>query len=99
MTNYEDQRRANVQVVQGEAPDPAACSLIGNCRIADLPHALPKGSPIEVTYAFDESGRVRVSAIDKTGGHEATIEIERRGGLNEKQIDAYAKLASEYVVN
>jgi molecular chaperone DnaK len=97
-TNYENQQRVNVQVVEGDAPDPAACSLIGNCRITDLPANLPQGSPVEVSYAFDKSGRVKVSARDKTGGREATIEIERRGGLNNQQIDAYTKLASEYHV-
>ena len=45
---------------------------------------LPKGSPIEVTYAFDAAGRISVRAKDKTGGKEAAIEIERRGGLNER---------------
>lgn len=97
-TNYENQQRVNVQVVEGDAPDPAACSLIGNCRITDLPTNLPQGAPIEVSYSFDKAGRVRVSARDKTGGREATIEIERRGGLNNQQIDAYTQLASEYHV-
>jgi molecular chaperone DnaK len=94
-TNYENQQRVNVQVVEGDAPDPAACSLIGNCRITDLPPNLPQGAPIEVSYSFDKAGRVKVSARDKTGGREATIEIERRGGLNHQQIDAYTTLASE----
>ncbi len=97
-TNHEGQERVNVQVVEGDAPDPAACSLIGNCRITKLPSNLPKGSPIDVTYAFDKSGRVRVRAFDKTGGREAAIEIDRRGGLTDEQVDLYTKLASEYAV-
>ena len=55
-------------------------------------------APIEVTYSFDAAGRVRVRAFDKTGGREAAIEIERRGGLDEQQIDAYTRLANEYKV-
>jgi molecular chaperone DnaK len=88
----------NVKVMEGDAPDPKACSLIGNCYIYDLPEGLPKGAPIEVTYAFDTSGRVKVTAKDVTGGKEARIEIERGGGLNEEQIDSYAVLASDYKV-
>jgi molecular chaperone DnaK len=98
MTNHEGQERVNIQVIEGDAPDPAACSLIGNCRIFGLPKNLPKGAPIEVTYSFDEAGRVRVQAQDKTGGNAATIEIERRGGLSDQQIDAYTRLASDYTV-
>jgi hypothetical protein len=39
-----------------------------------------------------------VRAKDMTGGREAKIEIERGGGLNDEQIDAYGKLAHDYKV-
>jgi molecular chaperone DnaK len=85
-------------VIEGDAPDPMACSLLGKCRIAALPADLPKGSPVEVTYAFDTSGRITVRAEDRTSGQKASIEIERRGGLDEHQIDAYTRLANEYTI-
>jgi molecular chaperone DnaK len=97
-TVQESQRRVNVQVMEGDAPDPEACSLLGNCRISDLPEKLPKGAPVEVTYAFDTAGRISVTARDKTGGAEAAIEIQRQGALTDDQVDAYSKLAAEYKV-
>jgi molecular chaperone DnaK len=97
-TNHAGQQRVSVQVLEGDAPDPAACSLLGKCRISDLPPELPKGSPIEVTYAFDAAGRITVSARDVTGGRAAAIQIERRGGLTEDQVDAYTHLANDYQV-
>jgi molecular chaperone DnaK len=97
-TVQEAQRRVNVQVMEGDAPDPEACSMLGNCRIFDLPESLPKGSPVEVTYAFDTAGRINVTARDKTGGKEASIEIQRQGTLSEDQVDAFSKLATEYRV-
>jgi molecular chaperone DnaK (HSP70) len=72
---------------------------LGKCRITDLPENLAKGSPVKVTYAFNEAGRISVRACDETGGREAVIEIDRRGGLTEKQIDAFRKLAEEYQVD
>jgi molecular chaperone DnaK len=95
-TNHDDQRRVNVKVMEGDAPDPRACTLIGNCYVHDLPPGLPKGSRVEVTYAFDAAGRVHVRA--RASDREASIQIERRGGLSEAQVDAFAKLASEYTV-
>jgi molecular chaperone DnaK len=71
---------------------------LGKCRITDLPPGLAKGSPVEVTYAFSAQGRVIVTARDKTSGREARIEIERRGGLREEDVDALARLANEYKV-
>jgi molecular chaperone DnaK len=97
-TSHEGQRRVNVKVMEGDAPDPAACSLIGSCYIYDLPENLPKGAPIEVSYSFDLNGRVKVAARDVTGGREARIEIERRGGLDDSQIDNYTVLARQYKV-
>jgi molecular chaperone DnaK len=97
-TNEPNQQRVTIKVIEGDAPDPDACSLIGNCRITELPPNLPKGAPVEVTYAFGTDGRVKVRARDKTGGSEAAIEIQRRGGLDDGQIDAYANLATKYKV-
>ncbi|KKK63180.1 hypothetical protein LCGC14_2996860, partial [marine sediment metagenome] len=97
-TNRDNQPRISVQVIEGDAPDPRACSLLGKCRITDLPENLKKGSPVEVTYSFDSSGRITVEAKDVTAGKQATINIERRGGLDDAQIDAYTRLASEYMV-
>lgn len=97
-TNVPSQQRVSITVVEGDAPDPAACSLLGKCRITDLPEALPKGSPIEVTYAFNQSGRVTVSARDMIGGQSATIKIERRGRLNDRNVDDLAKLMANYCV-
>jgi molecular chaperone DnaK len=97
-TVTENQERVNVSVTEGDAPEPAAVTLIGNCRITSLPKQLPKGSPVEVTYAFDRSGRVRVSAREKTSGQQAAIEIERRSGLDESRLDRYTRLAQDYKV-
>jgi molecular chaperone DnaK len=98
VTTHDKQQRVNIQVIEGDAPDPAACSLLGNCRVTGLSEDLPKGSPIEVTYSFDTAGRIKVRARDKSGGQEATIDIERRSGLDDQQVDAYTSLASDYVV-
>jgi molecular chaperone DnaK len=98
-TSEPNQQRVNIRVIEGDAPDPDACSLLGNCRITGLPENLPKGSPIEVVYAFDASGRVRVRAEDKTGGKAAEIEIERRGGLSANQLADFTALANSYRVD
>jgi len=97
-TNKQDQQRISVQVVEGDAPDPTACLLLGKCKITDLPSNLPLGSLVDVTYSFDKNGRISVAAKEKTGGKEAAIDIERRGTLNDAQIEGFLKLAAEYTV-
>lgn len=97
-TKEPGQTRVSIKVTEGDAPDPAAVSLIGTCRITNLPENLPQGSPIDVTYSFDTAGRICVKARDRTGGREASIEIERRSGLNSEQIDQFTQLAHDYKV-
>ena len=97
-TNKENQERISIQVLEGDAPDPKACSVLGKCRITDLPPNLPKGSLVEVTYAFDKSGRISVTAREKTSGHEAKINIERKGILTDNQIEDLTHLAEEYQI-
>jgi molecular chaperone DnaK len=98
VTNKPGQKRVHVKVLQGEAPDPSACVQIGDCRITGLPENLPQGSPVEVIYRFDESGRISVRAEEKTGSVSATTEIERQGALDDAKIDVLADLANTYRV-
>ena len=43
-TNTAGQHRIHVEILEGDAIDPAACELIGDFRITNLPQSLPKGS-------------------------------------------------------
>ena len=98
-TNTDGQQRIHVEILEGDAIDPAACELIGDFRITNLPQALPKGSPIEITYSYDSSGRISATAKELTGNNQASAEIVRDSGLNEGQItDALATLQNEYDV-
>jgi molecular chaperone DnaK len=97
-TQRAGQTRVSVQVIEGDAPDPRACALLGKCRIVGLPAGLPQGAPIEVCCALDEAGRVRVSARDCTTGRAAAIVLDRRSGLSPAALDAYTHLAAQYEV-
>lgn len=97
-TNKEGQNRVSIQVMEGDAPDPTACALLGKCRIVDLPNNLPKGTPVEVTYSFDKVGRISVSAREKLTNQEARIEIERRGVLTESEVESFIQLADQYSI-
>ena len=98
-TNSDGQSRIHVEILEGDAIDPAACELIGDFRVFNLPASLPKGSPIEITYAYDASGRISATAVELTGNNQANAEIVREGGMQEVDIkDALKRLSSEYEV-
>ena len=96
-TNVAGQQRVHVEILEGDAVDPAACELIGDFRVFNLPSSLPKGSPIEITYSYDSSGRISAAAKELTGNNEASAEIVRDGGMGEQEIvDAFDVLTDEY---
>ena len=99
VTNSDNQQRIHVSVLEGDATDPAACEEIGDFRIFGLPANLPKGSPVEVTYKYDASGRIGVSARELTGNNEAATEIVRaNANASDEAVDVLSGLAAEYEV-
>ena len=75
-----------VLILEGEAKDPDACIQIGECLVK-LPQDLPGSSPIQISFSYDESGRIGVHALDMTQGREAKTEIIRQTGMSNEQID------------
>jgi hypothetical protein len=81
-TVMKNQKQVKIRVVEGESRDPGACAVIGRCVVAPLPGGLPKGSPIRVTFTYDNSGRLHVTARDDSSGVSAQTVIIRQGGLS-----------------
>lgn len=98
VTTSPNQRRIHVCILEGDARDPDACEVIGDFRIMDLPPNLPKGSPVELTYSYDASGRIHASAVELTSNKAASTEIVRASGLDSRGVDVLEALAQEYVV-
>lgn len=99
VTNSDGQQRIHVTVLEGDAPDPMACEQIGDFRVYDLPSNLPKGSPVEVQYRYDSSGRISVAAKELTGNKEASTEIVRENmAVTEENIGGLEGLAQSYEV-
>ncbi|MBT6492982.1 MAG: Hsp70 family protein [Planctomycetaceae bacterium] len=98
VTTSPNQQRVHVHILEGEASDPDACSLIGDFRVTNLPPNLPSGSPVELTYSYDASGRIHATAIEKSSGKQAETEIVRDSGLDGTGLDAYQSLAKGYSI-
>ncbi len=97
-TNSANQQRVHVEILEGDASDPDACSQIGDFRVYDLPPNLPAGSPVELNYNYDASGRIHVAAKELTGNKEASTEIVRSSGLDDDGLEAFVNLAEQYHV-
>jgi molecular chaperone DnaK len=89
-TGNAGQTRLTIRIVEGEAPDPAACSLLGKFLIEPLPAGLPANSPVRLHYSYDASGRIKVQAIVDAPSLKKEVQIARRGSTIGRNIDDWA---------
>jgi molecular chaperone DnaK len=61
-TATDGQKDVVVRVVEGESSNPQHCILIGECVVNDLPPNLPKGTAIELSFAYEKDGTINISA-------------------------------------
>jgi molecular chaperone DnaK len=84
-------KNAIVRVVEGESTMPSECTPLGICDI-ELPPFLPKGSPVELTYHYNENQVLEV--IVEAYGRTSRVAIARNTGLSENELElATADLA------
>ncbi|RMF94297.1 MAG: hypothetical protein D6741_12750, partial [Planctomycetota bacterium] len=85
-TERENQDSLAVPVIEGESPDPAACSRIGTVVIERLPPGLPKGWPVLVTFAYRSNGRLDVKVEIPDTDCRAELSIRRTDELAPEQV-------------
>ncbi len=65
--------------------DPMDCNKIGEATLEGIPPR-PKGSPIEITYRYNDNGMLEVHAKDVLSGKEVSANIDHSGGLSDQEL-------------
>lgn len=89
-THRKNQESILVQIVEGENNTPEDCSQLGRCAIWDLPDTLEVGTLIEVRFAYEENGRLKIKV--KVGGSTQKAfryEIQRPNSLTDEQLESW----------
>jgi len=86
-TATDNQTSVTIQVLQGEREFAKDNRTLGKFDLTDLPSA-PRGMPqIEVEFAIDANGILKVSATDKATGKSQNIEITGSSGMSKDDIE------------
>ena len=86
-----------IQVYEGERAMAKDNNLLGKFELTGIPPS-PRGVPqIEVTFALDANGILKVSATDKGTGKSESITITNdKGRLTQDEIDRMVEEAEKY---
>jgi molecular chaperone DnaK len=87
-TATDNQTSVTIQVLQGEREFAKDNRTLGKFDLTDIPSA-PRGMPqIEVEFAIDANGILKVSATDKATGKSQNIEITGSSGMSKDEIES-----------
>jgi molecular chaperone DnaK len=94
-----NERQVVVPIIEGDGPDPALCTRIGEVTVSDLPPGRAAEQPITVTMRYNRDGILEVTAFDVGSGTGATATIARDSGAdpagNASAVEAVRSLRVE----
>ncbi|RYD72495.1 MAG: heat-shock protein Hsp70, partial [Verrucomicrobiaceae bacterium] len=76
-TYVDNQTRVEIKVYQGEDPDAANNTLVGEFHVEGL-SKVPRGNPVVVHFSLDLNGMLKVTASEKITGHSKTVTLDTR---------------------
>ncbi len=94
-TARDGQRGVSVEIIEGGTDTGDGATRIGQCVVYDLPEGLPKGTRVEVGFAYQSNGRLDVSASLPSIGKNASLELDRKFGLSSKQLDKWRRIIAD----
>jgi molecular chaperone DnaK len=95
-TAADNQPSVQIRVFQGEREFAKDNRLLGEFELSGIAPA-PRGMPqIEVEFAIDANGILKVTATDKATGKAADIEIKGSSGLSDEEIERMKKDAEAH---
>jgi molecular chaperone DnaK len=77
-TSEDNERVIEVDITQGEDPDPKYVDVIGRITL-EVPPNRPKGCEVAVTFSYDENQRVRALVVDKQSGRSREVAVSYKG--------------------
>ena len=97
-TIADGQTELHVRITEGEDADPAFVKLVGESMMRVPPY--PKGAPIEVFFAYDQDGFIKVTVFDVTAKRTlGEMAIKRNSNFTEREVGEKQQKLAKVNVN
>jgi molecular chaperone DnaK len=94
-TAKSSQRNVRVDVVEGESRRPEHCIALGQCIVRDLPPDLPKGTQVDVEFAYAANGRISVVARVPSVRQSSHVELQRQAVRKLEDLETWRNRLGE----
>ncbi len=90
-TSYDNQADLDITLLEGESFDPEECRVLGYYTFSGIPPRPGGKSPLAITFKYDRSGLLEVSARDVQSGIQLVNKISRGEAPTRKDVLPWGK--------
>lgn len=95
-TAVDNQTAILVNIYQGERELTKDCRLLGQFKLGGIPPMPAQLPQVDITFTLDANAILKVSAVERRSGQQASVEVRAAHGLSHDEVEALVLQSVEH---